>query len=786
LVLFVAPIDRAGRPAKLGIGARRAGCRKKKAGKVKATFGLRAALIVLVLIAIAPVFAIVAQASIAEQETRLERARAELASMVDLAAAHQEQLIDGARQVLAAIAYSPAVYGDDRTACAAYMQRLQTQYPLAYGTFGVLDASGNLTCRSGPPAATVNSSDRLFFRTAVATGRFAVGEQIVSRANGRPILAFGLPVYRGPDQQLRGVAYLALDIGQADQQLRKLELSPEIALLVADRNGNVVAASGARNVSLGVPMPEAFLRAAVGQQSEREGRATGADGQEWLYDVQPVGRAGEGVLYVAGLVSTADVRAPGTRSLQLQLAALALIALLAAATAWAFGDRILTRPVQRLLDRVEALERGELGAQPLDRPSRLRELRELERRFHAMARALLERAVQRDGAIAEMAGQNKLLESILESMDEGVFVLDSRGRFVHTNSASLRIMPGIADLRREKDPLSTTPVEWGVFHLDGTTPVAREDRPAARVLGGEDLQHFRYVIRGRLSGGGEKVIDGHARALYAPEGRQYGAVVVFSDITLEYRSEQELRRLNESLERRVAERTCELAVSNRELESFSYSVSHDLRAPLQVIDGFGRALLTRHRSQLDEQARHYLERIGENTRQMGLLIDDLLSLARVTRTQIRSEPVDLAPRARQIVDRLRQQDPLREVVVEIDPGIPCEGDAGLLSVVLANLVENAWKFTSRTASARIRIGSEISDSGETIFFVADNGAGFDMAYADKLFNAFQRLHSASEFLGTGIGLATVHRIVTRHGGRVWAESAPGAGATFRFTLKGSG
>jgi signal transduction histidine kinase len=764
--------------------ARRAWGKTKGQGKVKATFGLRAALIVLVLIAIAPVFAIVVQASASEQEARLERAHSGMASMVDLAAAHQERLIDGARQVLAAIAYSPAVYGDDRAACAAYMKRLQTQYPLAYGTFGVLDAGGNLTCRSEPAGAGVNSSDRLFFRTAVATGRFSVGEQIVSRASGRPILTFGLPVYRGADQQLRGVAYLALDIAQADRHLRQLKLPPDVALLVADRHGKVVAVSGPQMATLGEPLPESFLRAAIGQGDERTGRAVGAGGKEWLYDIQPVGVASEGVLYVAGLVSTADVLASSTRSLQAQMAALGLVALLAAAAAWAFGDRVLTRPVQRLLNRVEALEREEFGVEVAGRPSSLRELRVLERRFHDMARSLLERAVQRDGAIAEMAGQNKLLESILESMDEGVFVLDAQGRFMHTNSASLRIIPGIAELRREKNPLSTAPVEWGLFHLDGVTPVVREERPAARVLSGADVEHFRYVIRGRLSGGGEKVIDGHARALHSPDGRQHGAVVVFADVTAQYRGEQEMRRLNETLERRVAERTSELAVSNRELESFSYSVSHDLRAPLQVIDGFGRALLARHQSQLDDRAKHYLERISENTRQMGSLIDDLLSLARVTRTQIRLEPVDLAPRAQQIVDRLRHRDPGRVVAVEIDPGIPCEGDAGLLSVVLDNLIGNAWKFTGRTPSPHIRVGSETSGSGEVVYFVADNGAGFDMTYADKLFNAFQRLHSAAEFQGTGIGLATVHRIVTRHGGRVWAESAPGAGAKFNFTLRG--
>ncbi len=266
-------------------------------------------------------------------------------------------------------------------------------------------------------------------------------------------------------------------------------------------------------------------------------------------------------------------------------------------------------------------------------------------------------------------------------------------------------------------------------------------------------------------------------------GGRIARMVLAHDITERRLAQQALEHVNETLERRVFERTRELAMSNKELESFSYSVSHDLRAPLQVIDGFGRALLARHAQALDEQARHYLQRIRDNTRQMGELIDDLLSLARVTRTEIRAETVNLAPQAEQIVERLRQRWPERQVTVRIDEDISCSGDARLLAVVMENLIENAWKFTSRVSAATIRIGRRTGESGENIIYVADNGAGFDMAYSSKLFNAFQRLHAVADFDGTGIGLATVHRIITRHGGRIWADSSPGQGATFQFTLK---
>ena len=262
-------------------------------------------------------------------------------------------------------------------------------------------------------------------------------------------------------------------------------------------------------------------------------------------------------------------------------------------------------------------------------------------------------------------------------------------------------------------------------------------------------------------------------------------LVLAHDVTALVEAEEALRHLNETLERRVQERTRALALANQELESFSYSVSHDLRAPLQVIDGFGRALVARHGAQMEPQARHYVERMRDNTRQMGQLIDDLLGLARVTRTEIAAEPFDLAATARQVVERLRQHAPDRQVDVQVDSPMPCTGDPRLLQVVLENLIGNAWKFSARTEQPRVRVGM-LADGEVPVYFVSDNGAGFDMTYADKLFKAFQRLHSSAEFEGTGIGLATVHRIVTRHGGRVWAASEPGVLTTFSFTLQQGG
>lgn len=270
-------------------------------------------------------------------------------------------------------------------------------------------------------------------------------------------------------------------------------------------------------------------------------------------------------------------------------------------------------------------------------------------------------------------------------------------------------------------------------------------------------------------------VEGDARCFavqaFPLPGRRAG--VAFEDVSERRRAEQEVVRAKDAA-----------LAAQSELEAFSYSVSHDLRAPLRGIDGFSQALLEDYDATLDETGKDYLRRIRAGVQRMGVLIDDLLELARVARAEMRREEVDLSAMVDAIAADLREAEPARDVVLEREEGVVATGDPKLLDVVLRNLLTNAWKFTSKRERAQVRFGTRRGEQGEDVFYVTDDGAGFDPAHADKLFGAFQRLHAAREFPGNGVGLATVRRVVSRHGGRVWAEGAVGRGATFSFTLGG--
>jgi PAS domain S-box-containing protein len=377
-------------------------------------------------------------------------------------------------------------------------------------------------------------------------------------------------------------------------------------------------------------------------------------------------------------------------------------------------------------------------------------------------------------AEAELREREHTVRALLESATEGIFAVDREGRIVLANRMAAKMF-GYGEGELPGEPLSALlPPYARAPHAAYQADYFAE--PRVRRMGQSlDLEAARRD-------GTTFPVEISLSFIETARGRLAIAFVV--DITERRRAEQEIRQLNTCLEERVAERTSQLEAANRELESFAYSVSHDLRAPLRGIDGWSLALLEDYGGQFDARARKYLDRVRQETQRMGVLIDDLLELSRVTRSEMRQAPVDLSAIAERIAARQKEAHPDRALSFSIEPDLHARGDARLLEVALANLIENAVKFTRPRERALIEVGAA-RQNGHRGFFVRDNGVGFDPRHAAMLFGPFQRLHKASEFPGTGIGLATVKRVIHRHGGDVWAESEPDRGATFGFSLRGT-
>jgi len=456
-------------------------------------------------------------------------------------------------------------------------------------------------------------------------------------------------------------------------------------------------------------------------------------------------------------VSEASVLGPAATLLTRMLPIMIGLTVLGALAVYLVGGRV-TKPLEEMATAVEAIAAGDFSRRVT--PGRGQEVNRLGAAFNVMTEKLADSRSQLEARVHERTTELEFARAELDQF----FLL----------SLDLLCIGGFDGRFRRVNPAWERALGWtsadlaGVLFIELVHP---EDRDATELemkkLGdGQTVMNFENRYRSK---------DGQYRWL------QWNAAP-FAELELIYGTAHDVTEQKQT-ESALQQYGAELAAANRELESFSYSVSHDLRAPLRSIDGFAQALTEDYDARLDDMGRDYLGRIRRAAQRMGMLIDDLLSLSRVTRVELTRTAVDLSATVKDAAQRLQEMEPKRNVDWRIQPGVVADGDARLLQVAIDNLISNAWKFTSKQPAAVIEFGVTSLDNDHSAFMVRDNGAGFDMAHAGKLFGAFQRLHGITEFPGTGVGLATVHRIVRRHGGRIWADSAVGAGATFYFTLE---
>lgn len=687
-----------------------------------------------------------------DTEDAVGQAKSSLRILATTMATNTGRKLAAARQTLERLAQRPLVRAVDETRCDAVLRELHTLNP-GFSNIVYTDMQGRAICSALPqPGGTpVVVGDTAWFKKVVVEKRFSVGPPHIGPITGKWVAVLSLPI-RDDRGEMIGTINTPLDLAAFDPGIPEQLLPEDSRYGMFDTDGVMLWRNTDHTGIVGTH-PRTGIVPRFFDEQTRELEILGVDGTDRFYSVAPINEASwYAFISVPAGTIYAQARQKAFVSTALSLIGLATILWLVLALARRIG-----RPIQSLADAVRAVGAGDFQVRA--QPSGPTELREVAAEFNAMVDARLK--------------SEALFREVTESIHEAFCIMSPdwrQARYVNPAYAHIWGEPGETLYQDGMHWLQAVPEEYhAALRAAIPTPDALDDCVA--------IQFPQFPIH--RPDGALRWIAARAYPVRDTAGRVSHFAAIAEDITERKRAEEELARHRSHLEELVAARTAELEQSLREQEAFSYSVSHDLRAPLRAINGFAEILLESQRAALSEEGRSLLDRIARNAERMGQLIDDILEYSRSSRQEMAPREVDLHQLAEEVATELLPAYPGARI--EIGPLPTANGDPTMLAQVLQNLLGNALKFSAHHAKPRVQIGA--TRLGEQqVFFVRDNGAGFDMQYASQLFGMFQRMHHESQFEGTGVGLAIVKRLIERHGGRIWAEAAPGQGATFFFTL----
>jgi PAS domain S-box-containing protein len=720
---------------------------------------VRTKLLLLVLLLIVPTFSLVLYISFEQRHLEKQRARESAIATSRLAAAQQKQFIRNARQMLATLSqFSFLTLTTNAGFAEAHLVNLQKLSP-DYLTFGLIERDGTVFCSASPNQTATSLANRSYFQRVLQTKKFAIGDFQVGRLTGEPSLNFGYPIFN-EDLQLTRVLFAALKLALLSQSITNVPVPNGTMITVVDRSGNIVACHPQADKWVGKSLVGLPLFDWLNANAQGVAQLQGVDGISRLHAVTCITEETLPSLFVSVGIPIETSFAQANQQLVRNLLVLSGVTILLLAIAWIYARRSILRPIDTLVGATSRLAAGDLSARTNFKGG-VGELTALANSFDTMAVALEQRQ-------SELTAAESKFRTLVEQSFIGIYIIQD-GKLAYVNPRMTEIFA------YSSDELTSRPLAEFIFDEDRSL-VAENVRKRLEGI----VPHIRYTLRIVRKDGG--VVDVEVYGAVSEYNGRPAILGTLLDITERRRSEEKIKQMNAELEQRVHERTAELENANKELESFSYSVSHDLRAPLRHITGFVSLLLKKGGAAFDEKCQRYVAMIAESANDMGKLIDDLLSFSRMARGEIRTTEVNLEEITHETIKELEPDMAGRDVAWKIAP-LPCiQVDSALMRQVMVNLLSNALKYSRTRAQAIIEVGRKPTTNGEHIFFVKDNGVGFDMKFAGKLFGVFQRLHETGEFEGTGIGLANVQRIVNRHGGRTWAEGIVNDGATFYFSI----